>query len=207
MRCLIVGWGLLLFSTLLVFLAPTHLATTLCKAIWILSIFVVLGTFVYAVGYSINRVRHLLGTSRRNREVGAPATVAPESTSRQRGWVTRHRWQLIAIAFALIGAIQLLSDVYLSMGEVSREAFNRAQASSAAVQRLGTPISRGWVVSGTWSVSKVSGNANIALPISGPKAKGTLYVVAKKDLGLWTFQTLQLALDGDNNRVDLLPRN
>jgi Cytochrome oxidase complex assembly protein 1 len=107
----------------------------------------------------------------------------------------------------LIGAIHLLSEVYLSMGEVSREAFNRAQASSAAVQRLGSPISSGWMVSGTWSVSKVSGNANVAIPLYGPKAKGTLYVVAKKDLGFWTFQTLQLAVDGDNNRVDLLPRN
>ena len=195
------------FGTLLVFIAPTHFATTLGKAIWILSIFVVLGTFVYAVGYAINRVRHLLGTSGRNLEVCAPATVPSESTARQRGWVARYRWQLIAIAFALFGAIQLLSDVYLSMGDVSREAFSRAQASSAAVERLGSPISREWMVSGTWSVNKVSGNANVAIPIYGPRAKGTLYVVAKKDLGLWTFQTLQLAVDGDNNRVDLLPRN
>ena len=112
---------------------------------------------------------------------------------------------LIAIAFASVGAIQLLSDAYLSMGEVSKEAFKKALASPAVSEKLGTPISRGWFLSGTWTVGKVSGSATVAIPIYGPRAKGTLFVVAKKDLGVWTFQTLQLAVEGDSERLDLLP--
>jgi len=76
------------------------------------------------------------------------------------------------------------------MSEFSRMAFTKAQAK--------------WLASGTWSVGKVSGNAEAAIPISGPRGKGTLFVVGTKNLGLWKLNTLQLAIDDDSKRIDLL---
>jgi hypothetical protein len=36
-------------------------------------------------------------------------------------------------------------------------------------------------------VNGASGASNLAIPISGPKAKGTIYVSANKSLGQWNY--------------------
>ena len=48
-RTLVGAWGLLLVGVLLVFLFPKYLAATFIRPLWILSLFVVLGTWVYGV--------------------------------------------------------------------------------------------------------------------------------------------------------------
>jgi hypothetical protein len=61
-RIMLGGWALLLVGTLLVFLlgflSPGTWVGHLIKAIWIVSIFVVLGTFAYAVVYTFNRLNY-----------------------------------------------------------------------------------------------------------------------------------------------------
>lgn len=59
-RIMLGGWALLLVGILLVFLlgflSPGPWVGHLVKAIWVVSIFVVLGTFSYVVVYSFNRL-------------------------------------------------------------------------------------------------------------------------------------------------------
>ena len=58
---LVGAWALLLMGTLFVFLFPKYLAAMLIKPLWILSIFVVLGTWVYGVIRAVRLFRRWIG--------------------------------------------------------------------------------------------------------------------------------------------------
>ena len=102
-----------------------------------------------------------------------------------------------AIFFTVTGAIRS-SDVY-------QQALEKARANPAVVEALGEPIEPGWMPSGSINVSGPTGTANLAIPISGPKNSGTLYIEATKTAGTWEFSTLEVAVKGDE-RIDLLPQ-
>jgi Cytochrome oxidase complex assembly protein 1 len=72
-----------------------------------------------------------------------------------------------------------------------------------ALDALGTPIEEGWIPGGSIRINGPFGEAHLSIPVSGPKAKGTLYVEATKRAGEWQFQTLQLKL-ASGRRIDLL---
>jgi hypothetical protein len=107
---------------------------------------------------------------------------------------------LIVVAFlaaVVVGIFWLIGNtdaVALAMAEV--------RASEQAKERLGEPIEKGLLVMGKIEFSGDSGSAQLSIPVSGPKGKGRLYLVAKKRMGVWKAQELQLA--GDSYRVDLL---
>ena len=57
-RIVAAGWVLLLVGTGLVFVAPVSLATNLVKPLWVLSVFVVLGSLAYVAAYALNRLSY-----------------------------------------------------------------------------------------------------------------------------------------------------
>ncbi len=59
-------------------------------------------------------------------------------------------------------------------------------------------------VSGNINVSGPSGQADLSIPISGPDGKATIYAVATKSAGQWTFSTLVVEINGTMQRIDLL---
>ena len=72
------------------------------------------------------------------------------------------------------------------------------------VAALGTPIEEGFFVVGNLEVNGSGGFAELAIPVSGPKASGTLYVVADKSGPNWYFSTLELAVEDTGEWIDLL---
>ena len=123
---------------------------------------------------------------------------------RRQGFLSKKgKW---AFGVSLVVAVFFFFLLFSLIGnsEVCQLAMQSMQSNSAAIERLGTPIKKGLVISGSIETSGPSGHADIAIPVSGPKAKGTLYAVGAKSAGIWKFETLQLAVKGDSNRVDLL---
>ncbi len=57
---------------------------------------------------------------------------------------------------------------------------------------------------GNVNVSGGSGYADLSFSLSGPKGKGTLYLVAQKSAGEWTFKRLEVQVEGRRERIDLL---
>jgi hypothetical protein len=89
--------------------------------------------------------------------------------------------------------------------DVAKEAVARAQANPAVAQRLGAEINQGWMMSGSINVAAGgSGDANLAVPISGPKGKATLYVTARKSAGVWNYSQMQATIAGTGESIDLL---
>ena len=100
----------------------------------------------------------------------------------------------ILIPTLVFGAIKS-SDVYT-------EALAIAQGDDRAKSELGEPIKAGFWVNGNIQVNGAMGNANLAIPISGPKKSATLYVVATKTDGKWNYSKLEIQPEG-GERIDL----
>jgi len=134
------------------------------------------------------------------------------SQVRQVNWWDRNwKWFVpVACLGAIVFFIGLVAGaVFFAFGlmkssDVYKSAFARAQAHPAVVEALGSPVRAGLVTSGTINVSGHSGTAELAIPISGPKGKGTIFVEARKSAGRWSFGILVVEIKPGRRRIDLL---
>ena len=133
-------------------------------------------------------------------------------TSEKKNWWTRNwKWFVPTGCFGLIAlgvaaVVLLLSFVIgaLKSSDVYKEAFEKASMNRTVIAELGEPIKSGWLVSGAISVSGPTGNADLEIPISGPKNSGSIYAVAQKSAGQWTFSRLEVAVKGRSSRINLM---
>ena len=88
--------------------------------------------------------------------------------------------------------------------DVYKDAFARAKVHPTVVEALGLPVTEGFLVSGNTNVNGASGEANLSIPIAGPKGKGTIYVAAKKSVGQWTYSGLVVEIAKTHQRINLL---
>jgi hypothetical protein len=126
-------------------------------------------------------------------------------------WNRNWKW---FVPVGCLGAIVLLVGfgamiVFLAFGFVkSSESYKQAVAiaktNSAVMEALGSPIKEGLLFAGNINISGSSGEADLAIPISGPKGKAILYAVATKSAGKWTFSTLEVAIKASGERIDIL---
>jgi hypothetical protein len=132
------------------------------------------------------------------------AESTPNWWSRNWKWFVPVGCLTVLLLIALfVGGILTLVFGMMKGSDVYAQALDRARTSPAVTAALGTPLEEGLFVSGNWNETGPGGSAELSIPLSGPKGDGTLYVVAKKSAGLWTFSTLVLAAP-DGSRIDLL---
>ena len=91
----------------------------------------------------------------------------------------------------------------MKQSEAYKIALARAQANSAVIEAIGSPISQKGIVSGNSNVNGATGEVNLSIPLSGPKGKATLYVEAKKSTDIWLFQTMVVKIEKTGERIDL----
>ena len=99
--------------------------------------------------------------------------------------------------FELVTSIMRSSDAY-------KTAVQKAENSPDVAERIGRPLKVGWLASGSINVTDDSGDADLSIPISGPRGKGHIEVSAKKKHGKWTYQTLEVDVDGSDIAIPLL---
>ncbi len=82
--------------------------------------------------------------------------------------------------------------------EPYQQSIAAVESNAAAVEALGEPIKPGFFSSGSISTENGVGKADFTIPVSGPKGKGTLRVVASKSSSSapWTYETWQLDVEG-----------
>lgn len=110
----------------------------------------------------------------------------------------------VVLLTGFVGAILAIVFGSIKSTDVYEEALARVRSSPAAIEALGQPIEDGLLMGGNIRVSGPSGSADLSIPLHGPKGEGDLYVVASKSAGRWEYQTLELELDGRDDRIDLL---
>jgi len=136
---------------------------------------------------------------------GNPQPPRPHWWGRNWKWVvpTGCLGILLLIAsfiFVIVGIVfgaMKSSDAY-------KGALARAKADPRVVSALGSPITDGLFVMGKTNVNGTSGQADMTVPISGPKGKGTVYFVASKFAGKWTFSKLMVEVADTGQRIDLI---
>ena len=107
---------------------------------------------------------------------------------------------------AFTGSILLIVFSAMKSTDVYKQALARAKADPAVIEALGSPIKDGFLMSGNTNVNGASGESNLAIPISGPKGKATIYVSAKKSLGQWDYSGLVVEVEQTHKRIDLLQK-
>ena len=141
-----------------------------------------------------------------------PIMPSPGIPPQRPSWWSRNwKWfvpagclTIILLFVAFVGGIVMLIFGSMKQADVYKQAIERAQADPQVVQKLGSPIEPGMFPSGNINVSGPSGEAKMSIPVHGPKAKGTIYLEATKGAGKWNFSLLQVAVEGEDTRIDLL---
>jgi hypothetical protein len=127
----------------------------------------------------------------------APASPKPRS------WVF---WVVVVfvVLAALAGGIIYAVSSLLKSSDVYNQAVAKVNANEEATRLLGTPVTGGFPM-GSLRVSGPSGDAQLSIPVEGPRSKGTIYLEATKELGAWRFDAIELEVDGSTERINLDP--
>ena len=109
---------------------------------------------------------------------------------------------VLVIGGFVFGILYLVMSSFKS-SPVYLEAMKAAQADSRVTEAMGTPLQSGWLVTGSIEQQGISGDANLVIPISGPRGSGTLYAAAREGNGVWRFYTLALQVNGQPEVIPL----
>ena len=136
-----------------------------------------------------------------------PVTQPAKTNWWKRNWkwfVPLGCFSVVLLFLAFIGSILVIVFSAMKSTDVYKEALARAKADPAVTEALGSPIKEGFLLSGNTNVNGAAGESNLAIPISGPKGKGTIYVSANKALGQWNYSGLVVEIGETHERIDLL---
>ena len=141
--------------------------------------------------------------------MGTP--VEPLRADLATSWWNRHWKAVVALSvvaglLAVAGVVTLVFSLTFGVMRQSgayRQAVAAAKADDAVVKTLGTPIEEGYFVMGQIELSRDRGYANLTIPISGPRAKATIYVEADKVGTHWSFRSLEVVVDGTGQWIHL----
>ena len=129
-------------------------------------------------------------------------------------WARNWKWFVPAGCFSvmvlILGFVALILSFafgIMKSSDAYKQALAKARSSPEVVNALGSPIKEGFFISGNINVNGASGNADLAIPITGPKGKGMVYVEARKSAGEWTYSKLVVQIDRTNERIRLIDEN
>jgi hypothetical protein len=111
---------------------------------------------------------------------------------------------VLVVAVLFVGAILVAVFSAIKSSTPYQHAVEVATHDSRVRAALGPPLKQGWIAGGSINVAGDSGHADLSIPLEGAAHKGTLYVVARKAEGEWTYQTLALRVADTGERIDLL---
>jgi hypothetical protein len=134
-----------------------------------------------------------------------PTPLPPRKSWWSRNWkwlVPTGCFTFTALAVLFVVCITFFVFSILKSSDAYKTAVSRAKSNQRVVAALGTPIQEGMFTSGKSNVNGPSGEADLAIPISGPNGKATIYAVATKSAGEWTFSKLIVKVDGGKT-IDL----
>ena len=115
---------------------------------------------------------------------------------------------LLVVASLLLGGMLLtIAFAALRSSDAYQLALSAATHDPSVAAALGTPVQAGWFTIGHVTVSGPSGDASLAIPISGSRRSGTINVSAQKSGGRWTFSVLNVDISGRPTPIDLLAKS
>ncbi|HEV8577943.1 MAG TPA: cytochrome c oxidase assembly factor Coa1 family protein [Thermoanaerobaculia bacterium] len=138
-------------------------------------------------------------------------TITPTAVPPRNWWQRNWKWfipvgcgsAVVLLALFILSIVFFVFSVIRST-DVFRDVTERAKANPEVRAELGEPVREGWWVSGNVETNGPSGTADISIPLKGSKKNGTVYAVARKSVGRWSYETLEVEVEGREQRIDLL---
>jgi len=109
----------------------------------------------------------------------------------------------MVIAAGLFGLLFFVASL-IRNSEPFKVALQRANDSPEVAAAIGKPLKVGWMISGQINYNGTEGNAQMTIPISGPKGRGTIVISATRHANRWTFQTLEVYVEGQQQPIPLM---
>ena len=138
--------------------------------------------------------------------LGARVNTTTEGSWASRNW----KWAAptgcllaVIVVGGFIAAIMFFVMTMMKSNDVYQHAVDTARRNPEVIARLGEPIEESWFVTGNWEESGGAGQAQLSIPLHGPKGKGTIYVEARKSAGQWNYAVLAVEFEGGGANVDL----
>jgi hypothetical protein len=119
----------------------------------------------------------------------------------------QRKWALWGVGFLVLFVAAIAAAIFFGLSSVKgsdvyQQAVASLESNSEAKSILGSPIETGMPV-GNFEVSGPSGSANFSFSAKGPKAEGTVYLTATKDLGAWKINRIEFEINNSGKRIDL----
>lgn len=111
---------------------------------------------------------------------------------------------VVVTACLFIGSVFVIAHVALRSSDAYQIALATAQRDSSVGGALGTPIRPGWLTTGQVHANGTSGEADLKIPITGPRGSATIEARAEKSAGKWTFSVLRVRFEGRATPLDLV---
>jgi len=137
--------------------------------------------------------------------VPVSSIVGENSRPAQNTWVKVAVGAAIVLAIGGIFAGCLLYTINKMMrsSKPYQMAMDKATASPCVVAKLGTPLLSKGMISGNLEEGPSDGSADLDIPLTGPKGKGSLHVEAELLDSVWNLKDLTLAYS--EGQIHLVP--
>jgi hypothetical protein len=93
--------------------------------------------------------------------------------------------------------------ISIRSSDVYKEAVAKAKGNPQVQAELGQPIEEGFFVTGSININGDVGNANLVIPLSGPKGSATLFVDGRKRAGIWLYSRLEMSIESKGKLINL----
>ena len=136
-----------------------------------------------------------------------------EENIQPKGWFNRNwKWAvptggclLVIILFAAFaGTIFYGVTSMLSDSQAYQDAFEKARTNELVIERLGEPLEPNGIMGGNINYRNGYGEANISIPVKGPKGEGTIRVEGGGVDDTWSYDKMEVYLPETDEIIDLL---
>lgn len=131
----------------------------------------------------------------------------PKKNWWQRNWkwfVPTGCLTLIALFVVFIVTIFFTVTSMLKESTPYVEAFDKVTHHSYVIEQLGEPIEQSALIEGQISLKNNTGDADIRVPLKGPKGEGMLHVIGTKTNEVWTYSKMEVKFTKSNEVLNLL---
>lgn len=133
-----------------------------------------------------------------------PATPETKKSSGCLKWGAIGCTVILVLGLLAIAGIAAVVFGLIKSTDAYKEAVRRARNDSRVAALVGTPVETRFWVTGNVNVTNNRGDADITIPICGPRGNAKLYAVATLDPNGWHFTELVVRPSGGGAEINLL---
>ena len=111
---------------------------------------------------------------------------------------------IIAIVLLFTAMVSEVTDMFKG-SEPYAVGMENLMKNELVIKKLGEPIEPNGMFQGNINYENGNGTADLKIPIKGPNGEADLLVIAKKNDDVWTYQTMTVTFNKEEETLDLLP--